>query len=265
MNKKIWAAIIVVIIALGGVTAYFVAQDSSKHNSNTPKVTRQSSQSKSTSSSSGLSSSNSISKKSKKQVTKSSNVNMTPETAVKASQNLLREVNKAPNGKDSDKERLSKLSKSENSYDEVLTKSARDNIRLVGFMKTDKRGGVLTAQGLIQVISAIKKDGNKSLTATKMKDYNSVVYFDKANKTAVVPVDLYTTAPTNLSLEFVYNNGKWEFSPYSLISEISIRQADQNQLHGTAEGQAASSSSSNKNSHNKSNNTTKKSNADTHK
>lgn len=164
---------------------------------------------------------------------------MTREDAVEASQRLLRAV---ADNKQSVKTRLSMLSKKGNnpsSYANALSQSARDQIRLIDFMNTDNRGRILTAQALLEVVQGIQANGNKNVTATKTNNYGTIVYFDKDTKTAVVPVDLYTTVQTNLNMTFVYVDGQWKFDPYNLISEISVRQAD-------AQNQKSSSSTSTK-------------------
>lgn len=164
---------------------------------------------------------------------------MTREGAVEASQRLLRAV---ADNKQSVKTRLSMLSKKGNnpsSYANALSQSARDQIRLIDFMNTDNRGRILTAQALLEVVQGIQANGNKNVTATKANNYGTIVYFDKDTKTAVVPVDLYTTVQTNLNMTFVYVDGQWKFDPYNLISEISVRQAD-------AQNQKSSSSTSTK-------------------
>lgn len=164
---------------------------------------------------------------------------MTREGAVEASQRLLRAV---ADNKQSVKTRLSMLSKKGNnpsSYANALSQSARDQIRLIDFMNTDNRGRILTAQALLEVVQGIQANGNKNVTATKTNNYGTIVYFDKDTKTAVVPVDLYTTVQTNLNMTFVYVDGQWKFDPYNLISEISVRQAD-------AQNQKSSSSTSTK-------------------
>lgn len=164
---------------------------------------------------------------------------MTREGAVEASQRLLRAV---ADNKQSVKTRLSMLSKKGNnpsSYANALSQSARDQIRLIDFMNTDNRGRILTAQALLEVVQGIQANGNKNVTATKTNNYGTIVYFDKDTKTAVVPVDLYTTVQTNLNMTFVYIDGQWKFDPYNLISEISVRQAD-------AQNQKSSSSTSTK-------------------
>lgn len=169
----------------------------------------------------------SVTKSSKKEdKSTKTNEHMTRESAVQASQQLLRAVN---SNKQSIKSRLMMLSKAgnnPNAYNKALSKDARDKIRLVDFMDTDNRGRILTAQAVLEVAQGIVNDGNKSITATHAKDYNTIVYFDKAMKTAVVPVDLYTNVPTNLNMTFEYIDGQWKFDPYNLISEISVRQAD---------------------------------------
>lgn len=172
------------------------------------------------------------------------NENMSKQGVVSSAQDLLQAVNVSPDGKMSDNDRLKLLSKSDNAYNKVLTSQARSKIRLVDYMQTDKRGGTLTAEALIEVTSSIKKAGNKNLTATKLDSYDTVVYLDKTNKIAIVPVDLFTKAATNLSLEFVYTNGQWILQPYSLISEINIRQSDKQALNNTPEGNAQSSNDS---------------------
>lgn len=151
---------------------------------------------------------------------------MTRESAVEASQRLLRAV---AVGDKSVKSRLTMLSKKGNNtsaYADALSQSARDQIRLVDFMNTDNRGRILTAQALLEVVQGIQNGGNKNITATKANDYKTIVYFDKDMKIATVPVDLYTTVQTNLNMTFVYVDGQWKFDPYNLISEISVRQAD---------------------------------------
>lgn len=223
MNKKgiivsIVTVIVIIAAVIFGITS---AKQSSKSTQKTEVKTTQST------------------KKTEKTTDTAYTDKMTREGAVEASQRLLRAV---ADNKQSVKSRLSMLSKKGNnpsSYANALSQSARDQIRLIDFMNTDNRGRILTAQALLEVVQGIQANGNKNVTATKTNNYGTIVYFDKDTKTAVVPVDLYTTVQTNLNMTFVYVDGQWKFDPYNLISEISVRQAD-------AQNQKSSSSTSTK-------------------
>lgn len=241
MKKKTVFSIlaIVVVLAVTG-TGLYVSQQNNSSDSST-KTTKKVS---SSSSSVTKSSSSDESKKSTNTKAKETNEPFTRTGVVQAAQTLLQDVNKAPDGKMTDEKRLDALNKDKNSYKTVISNDVWNRVRLVDFMKTDARGGQLTAQALINVTHSIKQSGNKTITAAASDTYSGIVYFDKENKIATVPVDIFTSASTNLGMEFIYKDGKWVFMPYSLISEITIRVTDQEALANTPEGSTSSSSKS---------------------
>lgn len=232
--KLVLAGFTILIIVAVSITGIYIAKNDSKTNTDVSE----------SSSSKVVSTSTKTSNKSKtsKQVTKKEEFSR--KGAVLAAQNLLQEVNKSPNPKLSDSDRIKLLNKTQNNYTKVLNKDARDRINLVDFMKTDSRGSVMTAQALINVVVSIKKSGNKNIVAVSSPDYSGIVYFDKKNKIATVPVDLFTTSSTNLGMDFVYTDGKWMFQPYNLISEITIRLTDQENMKNNTKSSSSSSSSS---------------------
>lgn len=153
---------------------------------------------------------------------------MTKEGAATTAQAFLQAVDKSPDGKMTDDQRLDFLLKDPQNYKKALTEQAWSQVHLADFMNApDGKGQTLTAQALIQVVSSIKKSGNKKVEISNLAEFSSIIYFDKESKTAFVPLDLFTTSATNLNLQFVYRDGKWLFVPYSLIAEINIRAVDQ--------------------------------------
>lgn len=270
MNKKrrqiISAILIVIVLLAGGAGAYGIYTQQHSHKTNkTSKVVktkRTSSYKKSTSekkkktnkkhSTSSNTSSSTTSSQSSDSQTKTASTNatstsnddkgMTRQSAVSAATKLLQAVQVAPDGKTSEADRLKQL-KANTDPKKILTQDTWDQIHLSDFMSSDKRGPKLTAQALLNVVSSIESDGNKSLTPAKM-DYTGVVYLDNTTKTAYVPLNLYTDASTNISLEMVYINGQWKLSPFSLISEISIRLVSNDSIKGSPEADENSSSNS---------------------
>ena len=273
MNKKqrkiLSAILIVLVIIVGSLGAYGIYvnshkdsqktektstkntskknkvknSSSSKKDKKTKKSSKKSSISSSSTSSSSESTSSSSSSKSEADKTSSSDAkNMTRQNAVDAATQLLKAVQKAPDGKMSEADRIKAL-KNNTDPKTLVGQDAWDKIYLSDFMGSDKRGAKLTAQALLNVVSSIESSGNNNLTPSQM-DYNGAVYLDTKTKTAYVPLNLYTNASTNISLEMIYVDGQWKLSPFSLISEISIRVVSNDSIKGTPEADENSSSNS---------------------
>ena len=240
MKKKMVLSILAIVVALTAIgTGLYVSQ---QNNSSDPATKTTKKMPSSSSSTTKLNSDSS--KKSTSTKKKSASEPFTRTGVVHAAQTLLQDVNKAPDGKMTDEKRLDALKKDKNSYKTVISNDVWNRVHLVDFMKTDARGGQLTAEALINVTHSIKQSGNKTITAAASDTYSGIVYFDKENKIAIVPVDIFTSASTNLGMEFIYKDGKWIFMPYSLISEITIRVTDQEALANTPEGSTSSFSKS---------------------
>lgn len=151
--------------------------------------------------------------------------NLDKNSAVLATTEMLKELQKSPDGKSTLAERMEKASGDNFKEDEIFTKAGWNYIYLSDFMSTDPRGKKLTAQSLLSVIHSIEENDNKDLNASDV-DYSGVVYLDPTLKAAYVPVDLYTNAATNLSFEMVLINGEWKLQPYTLISQIALKSVE---------------------------------------
>lgn len=159
----------------------------------------------------------------------------TKEGAVKATTEMLKELQKAPDDKLTLANRMDKVSAKDYNKSEIFTEAGWNYIHLSDFMQTDPRGATLAAQALLSVIHSIEETGNKDMKPAEV-DLSGVVYFDEKLKTAYVPIDLYTNAPTNLSFEMVYINDVWILQPYTLIAQIAIRTMEQSVISQTPEG-----------------------------
>lgn len=148
--------------------------------------------------------------------------NLDKNSAVLATTEMLKELQKSPDGKSTLAERMEKVSGDNFKEDEIFTEAGWNYIYLSDFMSTDPRGKKLTAQSLLSVIHSIEENDNKDLNASDV-DYSGVVYLDPTLKAAYIPVDLYTNAATNLSFEMVFINGEWKLQPYTLISQIALK------------------------------------------
>lgn len=156
--------------------------------------------------------------------------------ALNATTDMLKELQKAPDGKMTLKERLDEVSKEGYDKTKVFTEEGWELLHLSDFMSTDPRGEVLVAQSMLSVLNAIEEAGNKDLKPADV-ELDGVVLFDKDLNMAFIPVDLYTNAPTKLSFEMVYKDSRWVFQPYTIISQIAIRTTEQGVINKTPEGQ----------------------------
>lgn len=166
----------------------------------------------------------------------------TREGAVKATEVMLKELQKSPVKDLTLEARAKEVASGKYDKTRIFTEAGWSKLRLVDFMKKDPRGAVLSAQSMLSVINSIEEAKNKEMKPTSI-DYSGAVYFDKELNTAYVPVDLYTNAPTNLSFEMVYLNGEWILQPYSLIAQIAIRNMNKVTADKTPEGTTESAPS----------------------
>lgn len=154
--------------------------------------------------------------------------------AVKAMTDMLKLFNEAPTEGMTLADRANLLTADDIDYSQVFTTEAWSHIYLTDFMGTDPRGRKLAAQAILTVLNSIQTVGNTDYTAVDV-DYSGVVYFDKDLNVAYVPVDLYTSSATNLSFELLYIDGYWTLQPYTLITQIAIKNADNASLTNTPE------------------------------
>ena len=227
MKKKF--KIILGVIILAGLVGGFYFLTSKPTNNEKPKETTVKKETKKTEPS-----------KEEEKVTK--NEDFSREGAVKATEVMLKELQKSPVKDLTLEQRATEVASGKYDKKRIFTDEGWKKLRLTDFMEKDPRGAVLSAQSMLSVINSIEQANNKSITPTAI-DYSGAVYFDKEVKTAYVPVDLYTNSPTNRSFEMVYVDGQWVLQPYSLIAQIAIRNMNKVTADKTPEGKTESAPS----------------------
>lgn len=122
----------------------------------------------------------------------------------------------------SDKNSAAIMTRVENNDMSTLPKDFARQIRVVDQIKNDKQVNAGAYISLVQLGKVISDSLGKDYKIKPLNEESvKYVYVDVEAGNAFVPLSLYLGSDAAFSLEFVYVDGEWVYSPYSFIDSVS--------------------------------------------
>lgn len=116
-----------------------------------------------------------------------------------------------------------------------VPKEFLDKVRFVDLMDQDELK-VTTYQALITFASLAKASSEDGKIASLFADGPMTIMVDQEAGVAQVPVNIFVNqadSPNTFSMEFIYIDGEWKFAPYSVLDQLRLSLAMQQQIAAT--------------------------------
>lgn len=104
----------------------------------------------------------------------------------------------------------------------VMSTEFFNKVHLTDLFKEGEDGAKLTAITLLNMSKIITTTTGSDTVSAKTQNAEGSIYLDSTSKTAYIPLDVLIGRQTGFSLEFVFIDGVWKFSPYSLVQSVKL-------------------------------------------